>query len=62
MTSGNLSDEPIAHTDADAVDRLAPMVDGLLTHDRAIHIRCDDSVVRASRGPAPTVIAGTGSR
>ncbi len=47
MTSANLSDEPIAHTDADAIARLGPMVDGLLTHDRPIHIRCDDSVARA---------------
>ena len=52
MTSGNLSDEPIAHTDDDAVDRLGPLVDGLLTHDRPIHIRCDDSVVRAATRPA----------
>ncbi|HMK10462.1 MAG TPA: carbamoyltransferase HypF, partial [Acidimicrobiales bacterium] len=49
MTSGNLSDEPIAHEDHDAEARLGPLVDGLLSHDRAIHIRCDDSVVRASR-------------
>ncbi len=48
MTSGNLSDEPIAHDDADATTRLGPMVDGTLTHNRAIHIRCDDSVVRAT--------------
>jgi len=48
MTSGNLSDEPIAHEDRDAESRLGPLVDGLLSHDRAIHIRCDDSVVRAS--------------
>jgi hydrogenase maturation protein HypF len=47
MTSGNLSDEPIAHDDSDARERLGPLVDGALTHDRAIHIRCDDSVVRA---------------
>jgi hydrogenase maturation protein HypF len=63
MTSGNRSDEPIAHDDDDAVARLGPLVDGLLTHDRPIHIRCDDSVVRAgerrlqllrrSRGYAP---------
>ena len=48
MTSGNLSDEPIAHDDADALVRLGPMVDAVLTHDRAIHIRCDDSVIRAA--------------
>ncbi|MBW3547101.1 MAG: carbamoyltransferase HypF [Actinobacteria bacterium] len=47
MTSGNLSDEPIAHTDDDAVTRLGPLVDATLAHDRPIHIRADDSVVRA---------------
>jgi hydrogenase maturation protein HypF len=74
MTSGNLSDEPIAHDDDDARVRLGPLVDGLLTHDRAIHIRCDDSVVRAlpqrlqvmrrSRGyaPEPLRLPFTGSR
>jgi hydrogenase maturation protein HypF len=68
MTSGNLSDEPIAHDDTDALTRLGPMVDAMLTHDRPIHIRCDDSVVRArpagkpvqmlrrSRGYAPAPI------
>ena len=48
MSSGNQSDDPIAHTDEDAFARLGPMVDGVLAHDRRIHIRCDDSVVRAS--------------
>ena len=50
LTSGNLSDDPIAHQDDDAVNRLGPMVDALLTNDRPIHIRCDDSVVRALPG------------
>ena len=58
MTSGNLSDEPIAHEDADAADRLGSMVDAILTHDRAIHIRCDDSVVRSR--PAPVLSAHVG--
>ncbi len=49
LTSGNLSDEPIAHQDDDAFGRLGPLVDGVLSHDRAIHIRCDDSVVRDGR-------------
>ncbi|MDQ4096504.1 MAG: carbamoyltransferase HypF [Actinomycetota bacterium] len=52
MTSGDLSDEPIAHDDTDARTRLGPMVDAILTHNRAIHIRCDDSVVRARPLPS----------
>ena len=50
MTSGNLTDEPIAHEDDDAVARLGPLTDGLLGHDRPIHIRCDDSVARTVSG------------
>lgn len=46
LTSGNVSDEPIAYRDADAFERLAPIADAFLTHDRAIHTRVDDSVVR----------------
>jgi hydrogenase maturation protein HypF len=50
LTSGNLSDEPIAHRDDDARRRLSAIVDAFLTHNRDIHIRCDDSVVRVIAG------------
>jgi len=50
MTSGNLSDEPIAYRDADARERLADIADLFLIHDREIHIRSDDSVIRVFQG------------
>ncbi len=46
MTSGNISDEPIAYQDDDAHDRLSSLADAFLLHSRPIHIRVDDSVVR----------------
>ncbi len=66
MTSGNISDEPICFRDDDANYRLDKIADYFLIHDRAIHIRTDDSVVRSfndreivirrSRGYAPAPI------
>jgi len=63
MTSGNLSEEPIVTNNEDARTRLKSLADAFLLHDRDIHIRCDDSVVRVfedeilplrrSRGYAP---------
>jgi hydrogenase maturation protein HypF len=50
MTSGNVSDEPIAYRDDDAVTRLQSIADAFLIHDRPIHIRTDDSVARMING------------
>jgi hydrogenase maturation protein HypF len=46
MTSANVSDEPIAYRDEDALERLAGVADLFLIHDRPIETRTDDSVVR----------------
>ena len=46
MTSANVSDEPIAYRDEEALERLARIADLFLIHDRPIETRTDDSVVR----------------
>ena len=55
MTSGNVSDEPLAYRNAEAVERLAGIADLFLLHDRDIDTRCDDSVARVIAG-APAVL------
>ncbi len=55
MTSANPSDEPICADNAEAVRRLGSICDALLVHDRAIAMRCDDSVARVIGGK-PTLL------
>ncbi|WOP18686.1 carbamoyltransferase HypF [Raineyella sp. LH-20] len=67
-TSGNLSEEPLCHTNADALDRLSAIADSFLLHDRDIAVPVEDSVLlalpeadavplRRSRGYAPLPLA-----
>ena len=70
MTSGNVSEEPIAIDNEDAFIRLSAIADYFLVHDRDILLRSDDSIinrqsgitgfVRRSRGyvPVPVFIKG----
>jgi len=46
MTSGNSCEEPIVYRDEEALWLLGAIADRLLVHDRPIHMRADDSVVR----------------
>jgi hydrogenase maturation protein HypF len=55
MTSGNISEEPIAIDNAEAVERLRGLADYFLVHNREILLRADDSVVRVAGGRARQV-------
>ena len=59
MTSGNLSEEPIVTSNDEARQRLSSLADAFLMHDRDIHTRCDDSVLRifeGGTGPPPALM------
>ncbi len=74
MTSANLSEEPIAIDNAEALSRLGNIADAFLMHNREILQRCDDSVmafvdgapqlIRRARGfvPLPVPLAGNSGR
>jgi hydrogenase maturation protein HypF len=63
MTSGNLSEEPIAYRNDEAFERLSGIADLFLMHDRPIVTRCDDSVARVTAGrPTRRDAAGYVSR
>ncbi len=55
MTSGNLSEEPIAMDNAEALERLGRIADAFLLHDRPIRSRYDDSVFRVVDGAVEPV-------
>lgn len=69
MTSGNVSGAPICRTDEDAISQLSDFCDLMLSHNRKIRLRADDSVmdfykgkpymIRRSRGyaPLPTMLS-----
>ncbi len=50
LTSANVSEEPLVYRDDEMLDRLGSIADVFLTHDREIHVRCDDSLVRVDGG------------
>lgn len=50
MTSANASDEPMIADDNEATEKLAGMSDAILTHNRLIQVRTDDSVLRVFQG------------
>jgi hydrogenase maturation protein HypF len=50
MTSGNISEEPIAIDNQEAFERLKGIADYFLNHNRDIYLRSDDSVVRVVNG------------
>jgi hydrogenase maturation protein HypF len=60
LTSGNLSDEPLATDDAEALQRLAGIADSFLAHDREIRARYDDSLTRVVDGRESLIRRGRG--
>ena len=70
MTSGNVSGAPICRSDEEALEELSEFCDCILSHDRKIRVRADDSVmdfyknrpymIRRSRGYAPLPVQTSG--
>ena len=70
MTSGNVSGAPICRSDEDALSEIASFCDLILSHNRRIRLRADDSVmeffrgepymIRRSRGYAPLPVSVSG--
>ena len=50
MTSGNISEEPIVKDAAEAMEKFRGLADAILSHNRDIFMRVDDSVLRVIKG------------
>ncbi len=55
MTSGNISEEPIARDNDEALKRLSGLADYFLVHNRDIYSRYDDSVAIVERGTSQLI-------
>ncbi|MGA2506050.1 MAG: carbamoyltransferase HypF [Chitinispirillaceae bacterium] len=60
MTSANLIDEPMVHTNETAATQLGSIADYFLVHDRPIQARTDDSIVRTAAGNPVLLRRGRG--
>jgi len=60
MTSGNVSDEPLAYRNDEALERLGSIADVFLVHNRDIVTRCDDSLARVIAGRPVVLRRGRG--
>lgn len=55
LTSGNLSEEPLIKDDAEAVRRLLPVAGAVVSYNREIYNRADDSVIRIASGKSSLI-------
>jgi len=56
MTSGNRANEPIITDPGEAREKLGPVAEVFLSHNRAILFRTDDSILRAGESSAPFLL------
>jgi len=60
MTSANVSGDPLVYENDEAVKQLSGIADAFLTHNRDIHIRCDDSVIHGGGRTSSVIRRGRG--
>ncbi len=55
LTSGNISDEPVLISNTEAIEKLGEISDAVVTYNREIYNRTDDSVVKVINNVARTI-------